>query len=321
MGKSKRKDNEVKVFNKKLIIIISIFNLLISLSIISFTLYNFNVYNKKVDEKDKLMKEYNDIEKDYQDKNKENILIQTSIDELKDIDNRTETLKQEVFNLAKELEQDIKNNKSNKKIAYLTFDDGPYYLTYKYLDVLKKHGVKATFFTIGSNGEKCYDNKSKNCREVFKALMEDNHTIANHTYHHLTYNRYVYKSANNYITSLKKQEDLIKDKTGGYITNITRFPGGSNTAGKLKNSIIKKLRENNYGWVDWTAQDGDGGALSNKTTAMNNLKKSINEDIEVILFHDYSYITLGILPDAIKYLENKGYILLPLFYDSIMVNK
>ena len=60
--------------------------------------------------------------------------------------------------------------------------------------------------------------------------MEDNHTIANHTYHHLTYNRYVYKSANNYINSLKKQEDLIKDKTGGYITNITRFPGGSGTA-------------------------------------------------------------------------------------------
>ena len=321
MGKSKRKDNEVKLFNKKIVLIINIFNLLISLSIICFTFYNFNIYNTKVEEKDKLMKEFNEIDKVNNEKNKENNAIQTKIDELNNIDNRTKTLKEEVFSLAKTLEQDIKDKKSNKKIAYLTFDDGPYYLTHKYLDVLKKNGVKATFFTIGSNGEKCYDNKSKNCHEVFKAIMEDGHTIANHTYHHLTNNRYVYKSANNYISSLKKQEDLIKEKTNGYITNITRFPGGSSTAGKLKNSIIKKLQENNYGWVDWTAQDGDGGALSNKTTAMNNLKNSINEDIEVILFHDYSYITLSILPEAIKYLEGKGYILLPLFYESIMVNK
>ena len=311
MGKNKRKISKI----------IALFNLLVSIGIISFAVYNFSNYNIKSKEKETLEKEFSEIKISLNDKNEENNNIQTKINELKDIDNRTTNLKQEVFNLAKELEQKIKNNESNKKIAYLTFDDGPYYLTYEYLKVLKKYDVKATFFTIGSNGQKCYDNKSKNCYDVFKAIMNDGHTIANHTYHHLVNNRYVYKSANNYITSLKRQENLIKDNTGGYITNITRFPGGSNTAGKLKNSIIQKLRENNYGWVDWTAQDGDGGNLNNKTTGMNNLKKSINEDIEVILFHDYSRITLAILPEAIKYLENKGYILLPLFYESVMVNK
>lgn len=311
MGKNKRKISKI----------IALFNLLVSIGIISFAVYNFSNYNIKLKEKENLQKEFNEIKISLNDKNEENNNIQTKINELKDIDNRTTNLKQEVFNLAKELEQKIKNNESNKKIAYLTFDDGPYYLTYEYLKVLKKYDVKATFFTIGSNGQKCYDNKSKNCYDVFKAIMNDGHTIANHTYHHLVNNRYVYKNANNYITSLKKQENLIKDNTGGYITNITRFPGGSNTAGRLKNSIIQKLRENNYGWVDWTAQDGDGGSLNNKTTAMNNLKKSINEDLEVILFHDYSRITLAILPEAIKYLEDKGYILLPLFYESAMVNK
>ena len=45
------------------------------------------------------------------------------------------------------------------------------------------------------------------------------------------------------------------------------------------------------------------------------------ENIEVILFHDYSYITYSILPDVIKYLEDNNYIILPLFYESIMVNK
>ena len=46
-----------------------------------------------------------------------------------------------------------------------------------------------------------------------------------------------------------------------------------------------------------------------------------NEDIEVVLFHDYNNITLSILPQAIEYLEKNNYIILPLFYDSVMVNK
>ena len=53
--------------------------------------------------------------------------------------------------------------------------------------------------------------------------------------------RLVVYVAKKFASSEVDIEDLIKDKTGGYITNITRFPGGSNTAGKLKNSIIKKL--------------------------------------------------------------------------------
>ena len=46
-----------------------------------------------------------------------------------------------------------------------------------------------------------------------------------------------------------------------------------------------------------------------------------NEDIEVILFHDYNYITLEALPEVIEYLKDDNYVLLPLFYESRMVNK
>ena len=113
---------------------------------------------------------------------------------------------------------------------------------------------------------------------------------------------------------------MIKKKTG-VVTNIMRFPGGSSTAGNLKNNIIKELRKNNYGWVDWTAQDGDGGSLKSATAAWNNFVGSIDENIEVVLFHDYNNITLSILPKAIEYLQSKNYILLPLFYDSVMINK
>lgn len=311
MAKNERK-------NRKVIVII---NIIVSVLLIGFSIYNFKIYDKKLLKLEQLEKNYDEVELKFSDKNKENEELKDKINFLNNLDKETDILKQEIFSLAKDLEDDIIAKKSNKKIAYLTFDDGPYYLTHKYLDVLKKHSVKATFFTIGSNGEKCYDKKTENCYNILKNISDAGHTIGNHTYHHLVSNRYIYKSASNYITSLKRQENLIKDRTGGYITNITRFPGGSATAGRLKNSIINELRKNNYGWVDWTAQDGDGGYLANKTTGMNNLKSSINENIEVVLLHDYSNVTLAILPDIITYLESKGYILLPLFYESNMINK
>ena len=112
----------------------------------------------------------------------------------------------------------------------------------------------------------------------------------------------------------------IKEKTG-ITTNIVRFPGGIASSRYLRNSITEELRNMGYGWVDWTASNGDGGYVANGTTAMNNLKNTINEDIEVILFHDYSYVTLSILPEAIEYLRNNNYVLLPLFYESRMINK
>ena len=117
-----------------------------------------------------------------------------------------------------------------------------------------------------------------------------------------------------------KQEELVYSKTG-YKTNILRFPGGSATARGLKDSIIEKLRERGYGWVDWNAMDGDGGALDSSTQAWNIFVNSIDEKLEVILYHDYNDITISLLPDMIEYLQNNGYVCLPLFYESSKINK
>ena len=183
------------------------------------------------------------------------------ITEYQNIDDTISMTKKEVFDLAKNLETKITNNETKYKIAYITFDDGPYHSTDQVLNILNKYEIKATFFTIGLDKDDCYDSPG----------------------------------------------------------------GGSSTANaKLGNDInnVKAwLHENNYGWVDWTAQDGDGGYLPSYDTAWNNFTNSINENIEVILFHDYSYTTISMLPAAIEYLQNRDYIILPLFYDSVKVNK
>jgi len=264
-----------------------------------------NEYNKLVSEKDNLIQTHSQLS--------DEITLITNIDE--NISKR----KEEVFSLASKLEQKIQNKESNYKIAYLTFDDGPYYLTYKYLETLKEKNVKGTFFTIGSGKTKCYDKSSYDCTKLYKAIVDAGHTIANHTYSHAIFTG-LYNSADSFINQINKQEDYIYEKTG-VITNIARFPGGTATAGRLKDKIKEKLREENYGWVDWTAADGDGGALYSKSEAWERFTKEIDEDIEVVLFHDYSSITLSILPDAIDYLQERNYILLPLFYESVAIEK
>lgn len=244
---------------------------------------------------------------------------QTDIEEYENIDENILKVKDTLFDNIKALEDKIQAGQSDKKIAYFTFDDGPYYSTYKVLDILKQNNVKATFFLIGQGKDKCYDNKSANCYDVIKSIAEGGHTLANHTYSHAIF-KGLYSSTNNFISNIEKQEELLKKYTNDTI-NITRFPGGSSTAGRLKSSIIEELRKRNYGWVDWTAQDGDGGQLSSKDQAWRNFTSSINSDIEVILLHDYNNYSIALLPDMIKYLKDKGYLILPLSYKSNMVNK
>ena len=293
---------------------------IVIISYIAYITYNNISYYNKIDKNtNKVRIELKVLKKEYKKVAKEKDNNESKFNELNNLDNKINDTKEKVFKLASEVEKKIKNNETNLKIAYLTFDDGPYYLTDSVLELLREYKVKATFFTIGAGKDTCFDNKKVSCKETYKKIVDNGHTIANHTYSHAIF-RGLYSSVDNFTNEVKKQEDLIKERTG-VITNILRFPGGSSTAGKLKDGITNWLKENNYGWVDWTAQDGDGGDLTSKSVAWNTFKGSINDNIEVILLHDYNDITYSILGDMITYLENNNYVLLPLFYKSIMINK
>ncbi|MDD8017420.1 MAG: polysaccharide deacetylase family protein [Bacteroidota bacterium] len=64
----------------------------------------------------------------------------------------------------------------SKKI-FLTFDDGPHLVaTPIVLDVLKKHGVKATFFLTGEN--------IATREALIKRIAAEGHSIGIHAYHH-----------------------------------------------------------------------------------------------------------------------------------------
>jgi len=297
-----------------------IINFILFIGIIFLSYNEYQKYNNNLKNKDTVTSDYKDIMNNKELDDKKIKEINDKIDELNNIDEKIKSIRNEVYKLSSDLEKKIKNKETNKKIAYLTFDDGPYYNTYKVLKILKENKVKATFFTTNVNKEKCYDNSKANCHEVYAAIAKDNHTLANHTYTH-GWNRGLYNSTESFMDAIKKQEALIKEKTG-IITNIARFPGGSSTPGATKGKAMKQaLYKAGYGWVDWTASDGDGGSLPNYATGMKNFKGTINDKIEVVLFHDYHQVTTAMLPEVIKYLRDNNYVILPLFYESVMINK
>lgn len=303
--------------SKQIFIII---NIILFIALLTLSYFQYQKYQNTVKEKEDIVKKYQEITNNKEIDDQKIKDINAKIDELNNIDEKIKATQQEVFKLASQLEQKIKKGETNVKIAYLTFDDGPYYNTYNVLKILKENKVKATFFTTNTNGEHCYDNKNANCHEVYKAIAKDNHTLANHTYTH-GWNRGLYKNTESFMDAVRKQENLIKEKTG-ITTNILRFPGGSSTPGASRGKLMKQaLYKAGYGWVDWTAGDGDGGYLKDYTTGWKNFTGTIGEKIEVVLFHDYHRVTTSMLPNVIKYLREKNYIILPLFYESVMINK
>lgn len=310
--RNKRKNKQQ---NKLTFIISSILSILLLAANIYFIYLNNNLNsNIEINNENSI-----NLKNIYNHNLEETKVIEEKINLIQNISSNIEKVRSEYYQTLKIFEDKVSNKEINYKIAYLTFDDGPYHLTDEFLKVLEKYDVRATFFTIGLDKDWCFDNRNYSCKETYAKTASYGHTMANHTYSHLIFDG-LYSSVDSFITQVKKQETLIKERTG-ITTNIVRFPGGAASAGYLKNSIIEKLRQINYGWVDWTASNGDGGWVGDKYTALNNFKSTINEDIEVVLFHDYNNATLAALPEAIQYLRNNNYVLLPLFYESKMIQK
>src|SRR5690606_29061804 len=86
---------------------------------------------------------------------------------------------------------------------YLTFDDGPIpEITPWVLAHLKDYDAKASFFCIG-------DNVSKH-PEIFKMLLQDGHTIGNHSHNHLNGWKTPGKT---YVSNVMQAESVIREHT------------------------------------------------------------------------------------------------------------
>ena len=246
---------------------------------------------------------------------------QATLDELEAYNDFEELIaieKEAYFDEILALEQQILAGETDKKIAYLTFDDGPYLLSERFLDVLDEYDVRATFFYLMKCKETGYDAEyADNYERVYRRIISSGHTLGNHTASHKFGENGVYQSADYFIQDLLKNRRFIEERYG-YHTTIMRFPGGSQTS-LTTPYIIPRLEEIDYVYVDWNAETGDGKrVLAPETFCANVLNNTEGKNILVVLMHDYSENTLIALPDIITGLRKQGYILLPLCDRSVM---
>ncbi len=189
-------------------------------------------------------------------------------------------------------------------MIYLTFDDGPSNVTGPILDVLKKRGVKATFFVI---------NQSDNLNYLIKRAYDEGHTIGLHSYSH-QYNL-VYKSTNAYFDDLNAISEKV-EKITGEKSKIIRFPGGgSNTISKkysqgIMTVLTNEVLSRGYHYFDWNVDCNDAGGAKTKEQVYSNVVNNLRHNqANVVLMHDFqnNYKTLEALDDIISYGLANGY--------------
>ncbi|WP_019638676.1 polysaccharide deacetylase family protein [Paenibacillus fonticola] len=181
-----------------------------------------------------------------------------------------------------------------KQIA-LTFDDVPDpRFTPKVLDVLKQHGVKATFFVVG--------HRAKKHPELLQRIHREGHVIGNHSYFHPLFKK---KSVDEFKNEIKRTEKLI-EKLIGYKPRFIRPPYG-----EINEEQLKWAKKNGYKIVNWNVDSLDWKALD-KNKVKHNVLSTVGPG-SIVLQHagggsgsDLTG-TIEALPDIIRILRNRGY--------------
>lgn len=183
----------------------------------------------------------------------------------------------------------------DKKIAYLTFDDGPNANTDQILDVLKEKNVKATFFMLGSSIMAHED--------TTKRISDEGHGLGVHSMTH-NFNS-VYASPDSFMHEMTGANDALYNATGRQ-TFLLRAPYGSKPY--MKQEFRDVATSWGYRIWDWNIDSRD--SIKKNTTADEVYNEVANQIIgvnkAVILFHDKEH-TLEALPRIIDFLIQEGY--------------
>jgi peptidoglycan/xylan/chitin deacetylase (PgdA/CDA1 family) len=200
------------------------------------------------------------------------------------------------------------NGGTNGKIIYLTFDDGPSAHTPYLLDVLKKYGVKATFFVVNTG-----------YIGTISRTAAEGHTVAIHSKTH-NYKK-IYTSEEAYFDDLYQMQQIIKNHTGK-TTCMVRFPGGSsNTVSNFNPGIMTRLAqalgEKGFYYFDWNVSSGDAGLVDTRDEVFNNVIQGIKgRSASVVLQHDSHWYSVQAVEKIIVWGLVNGYTFLPMNENS-----
>lgn len=173
----------------------------------------------------------------------------------------------------------------NTDRVFLTFDDGPVpEATPWVLDVLATHNIKATFFCVGENVKKY--------PSIYNRIIEEGHTVGNHTYNHL----------NAWNTNKDVYLDNVNKASGVIDSGLFRPPYG-----RIFPSISKDLAAT-YDIIMWDVLSGDFDGNITAEDCLQNVKSTSTAG-SIIVFHDSIKAIEKlkfVLPRVIEFFKEKG---------------
>jgi len=180
----------------------------------------------------------------------------------------------------------------------LTFDDGPDgKYTPEVLDILKREGIKATFFLMGKH--------IKRCPEVTLRIAGEGHCIGNHSYHHYWL---PFMNSIQLLSEVSTTENLIDSLCGGS-HKYFRAPWGAITAVQKE-----QLATRGFTVFNWDL-DSDDWDIQHNTT--DDIVRRVMANVgsgKIILFHSADFAdlegrekTVAALPQIIDLLKQKHF--------------
>ena len=173
-----------------------------------------------------------------------------------------------------------------ERTVYLTFDDGPIPESTPFiLDILRRFGVRATFFVVGDNVRKYPD--------LFQQIIDEGHLVGNHTHNHISGFRHTVRD---YMFNVEKANAYIR-------SHFFRPPHGW-------------MRLAQYAWLSrrykvvmWDVVTRDYSKWMTPDDIVNNVKRYVRNG-SIITFHDSLKAIDKLhtaLPQSLQWLTEQGY--------------
>jgi peptidoglycan-N-acetylglucosamine deacetylase len=185
----------------------------------------------------------------------------------------------------------VTSGPSNRHVIALTFDDGPWYDTPQFLDILEQKHVVATFFQIG-------EQVSTYGGPVEHRMLADGDIIGDHTWNHADVS-----GGGAFAAGEISQAAAAIKAASGFEPCLFRAPGGAVSSG-----LIDEARSMGFITIEWDIDPRDWslpGTGAIYSTVVGNAHNGA-----IVLQHDGGgdrSETLAALPQEIDTLRGEGY--------------
>ena len=182
-----------------------------------------------------------------------------------------------------------------KKVAYITIDDGPTLNTPNIIETLKRHNAGAAFFVLKDRIETYPD--------YIRMMENEGFTIG---LHGVSHNGDIYATPTSPLNEMNETNDALY-KLLGRRSIVVRTPFGSKP--NLTDRQRSLLETAGYKIYDWNVDPRDSiGKVVDRTTVLRNLRSGLEKagPTAVILLHDRKS-TSEALDEILALIEAAGY--------------